>query len=222
MLPQAHRRLLSAVAALWALPQESLDQYLTLRKPSLTQTATDVHVGRASLPRAAQPPNPESAMPGKALLKQVCRLGANCAPAPPLAHMQKPLNILTLHSHPVRPAAEGLRLWKFLSARTLQWSALRTGGQHRHDCPCPKTALSREWCVQGKAFAATGHVMRSMEAVAVAASQQEPVLLVGETGTGKTTLVQHLAEQASLPEFLISLRQTSSSSAQPQHGVDQM
>ena len=56
----------------------------------------------------------------------------------------------------------------------------------------------------------------------MAASQQEPVLLVGETGTGKTTLVQHLAEQASLPEFLISLRQTSSSSAQPQHGVDQM
>lgn len=39
--------------------------------------------------------------------------------------------------------------------------------------------------------------MRSMEAVAVAASQQEPVLLVGETGTGKTTLVQHLAEQVS-------------------------
>ena len=87
-------------------------------------------------------------------------------------------------------------------------SALRTGGQHRHDRPCLKTALSRERCVQGKAFAATGHVMRSMEAVAVAASQQEPMLLVGETGTGKTTLVQHLAEQASLASFLISLQQT--------------
>ena len=49
--------------------------------------------------------------------------------------------------------------------------------------------------LQGKAFAATGHVMRSLEAVTVAASQEEPVLLVGETGTGKTTLVQHLAEQ---------------------------
>ncbi len=50
--------------------------------------------------------------------------------------------------------------------------------------------------------------MRSMEAVAVAASQQEPMLLVGETGTGKTTLVQRLAEQASLASFLISLQQT--------------
>ena len=59
------------MAALWALPQESLDQYLTLRKPSLTKTASDVHVGRASLPRAAQPPDPELAMPAKALLKQV-------------------------------------------------------------------------------------------------------------------------------------------------------
>ena len=57
--------------------------------------------------------------------------------------------------------------------------------------------------LQGKAFAATGHVMRSLEAVAVAASQQEPVLLVGETGTGKTTLVQHLAEQVG---FLPALR----------------
>ena len=114
------------MAALWALPQESLDQYLSLRKPSLIQTASDVHVGRASLPRAAQPPGPDSAMPGKALLKQVCRLGADCAPAPALAHMQKPLNILTLHSHPVRPAAWVLRLWKFLCDRTLQGSALRT------------------------------------------------------------------------------------------------
>lgn len=45
--------------------------------------------------------------------------------------------------------------------------------------------------------------MRSLEAVALAASQQEPVLLVGETGTGKTTLVQHLAEQVG---FLPALR----------------
>ncbi len=51
--------------------------------------------------------------------------------------------------------------------------------------------------LQGIAFAETGHFMRWMEAIAVAISQQEPVLLVGETGTGKTTLIQHLAEQVS-------------------------
>lgn len=47
----------------------------------------------------------------------------------------------------------------------------------------------------GRSFARTGHAMRTMEAVAVAAAQHEPVLLVGETGTGKTTLVQEIAQQ---------------------------
>jgi midasin len=44
-------------------------------------------------------------------------------------------------------------------------------------------------------FAPTGHVLRNMERVAVAASRNEPVLLVGETGTGKTTLVQQICKQ---------------------------
>ena len=34
-----------------------------------------------------------------------------------------------------------------------------------------------------------------MERVAAAVSLAEPVLLVGETGTGKTTLVQQIAKQ---------------------------
>lgn len=37
--------------------------------------------------------------------------------------------------------------------------------------------------------------MRLLESVGVALQQQEPALLVGETGTGKTTLVQRLADQ---------------------------
>ena len=44
-------------------------------------------------------------------------------------------------------------------------------------------------------FAPTGHALRNLERVAVAASVGEPALLVGETGTGKTTLVQQLARQ---------------------------
>ena len=42
-------------------------------------------------------------------------------------------------------------------------------------------------------FSHTGHALRVMERVAAALSQQEPVLLVGETGTGKTTTLSHLA-----------------------------
>lgn len=48
--------------------------------------------------------------------------------------------------------------------------------------------------VRKSRFARTGQAIRAMEAVAVAIPQQEPVLLVGETGTGKTTLVQQIAE----------------------------
>lgn len=46
-----------------------------------------------------------------------------------------------------------------------------------------------------QAFAETGHAMRLLEAAAAAVAQSEPLLLAGETGTGKTALVQHLATQ---------------------------
>lgn len=46
-------------------------------------------------------------------------------------------------------------------------------------------------------FAYTGHALRVMERVAAALAQNEPVLLVGETGTGKTTTLSHLANMVS-------------------------
>lgn len=39
----------------------------------------------------------------------------------------------------------------------------------------------------------TRHAMVTLERVAACVALGEPVLLVGETGTGKTTAVQHLA-----------------------------
>ena len=44
-------------------------------------------------------------------------------------------------------------------------------------------------------FSNNGHTARLLERVAVAIQQREPVLLVGETGVGKTTGIQHLALQ---------------------------
>ena len=37
--------------------------------------------------------------------------------------------------------------------------------------------------------------MQALEGVAAALSHKEAVLLTGETGTGKTSIVQHLASQ---------------------------
>ncbi|KAG7670517.1 hypothetical protein KSW81_003079 [Nannochloris sp. 'desiccata'] len=61
-------------------------------------------------------------------------------------------------------------------------------------------------------FAQTGHAMRHMERVAVAAVNAEPVLLVGETGTGKTTLVQEIASQVGAKLVVVNLSQQTDSS----------
>lgn len=42
-------------------------------------------------------------------------------------------------------------------------------------------------------FSSTGHSLRMMERIAACLSQAEPVLLVGETGTGKTTMLSRVA-----------------------------
>jgi energy-coupling factor transporter ATP-binding protein EcfA2 len=46
---------------------------------------------------------------------------------------------------------------------------------------------------KSETFAQTNHALRLMESVGVCIRENEPVLLVGETGCGKTTLVQQLA-----------------------------
>ncbi|CAO2580319.1 MDN1, partial [Lemmus lemmus] len=49
-------------------------------------------------------------------------------------------------------------------------------------------------------FAATRPSSILLEQLAVCVSQGEPVLLVGETGTGKTSAVQHLAYATGIRE----------------------
>ena len=58
-------------------------------------------------------------------------------------------------------------------------------------------------------FAMTNHVLRVLESVAVAVRQAEPCLLVGETGTGKTTVVQRLAEALDQKLTVVNLSQQS-------------
>jgi len=50
-----------------------------------------------------------------------------------------------------------------------------------------------------------------MQAVAAAVHHREPVLLAGETGTGKTSLVQHLASCVGAHMVVVNLNQQSDS-----------
>ena len=61
-------------------------------------------------------------------------------------------------------------------------------------------------------FATTSGVLRIMESVCVAIKQAEPCLLVGETGTGKTTLIQQLARTFGYKLHVINLSQQSEAS----------
>lgn len=58
-------------------------------------------------------------------------------------------------------------------------------------------------------FASTTHAKRLLEQIAVAVKMQEPVLLVGETGIGKTTVVQQLAETLGHKLIAVNLSQQS-------------
>lgn len=62
-----------------------------------------------------------------------------------------------------------------------------------------------------RTFANTGNTLRSLERVACSVKHNEPILLVGETGTGKTTLVQHLAVRLGVPLTVLNLSQQSDS-----------
>lgn len=60
-------------------------------------------------------------------------------------------------------------------------------------------------------FAFTRHSLTLLESLAVCVSQAEPVLLVGETGTGKTSAVQYLATLCNRALVVINMSQQSDS-----------
>ncbi|KAJ3293693.1 AAA ATPase midasin [Borealophlyctis nickersoniae] len=66
--------------------------------------------------------------------------------------------------------------------------------------------------VAKRPFAATGPSLRLLERLAVCANLCEPVLLVGETGTGKTSVVQYLADLVGQKLVAVNMSQQSDSS----------
>ncbi|CUS14036.1 unnamed protein product [Tuber aestivum] len=69
----------------------------------------------------------------------------------------------------------------------------------------------RRGYAQTRPFATTNHAARLLEQIGVAIRLAEPVLLVGETGTGKTTVVQQLADMTRFNLTVINLSQQTES-----------
>ncbi|KAJ3224894.1 AAA ATPase midasin [Clydaea vesicula] len=71
---------------------------------------------------------------------------------------------------------------------------------------------SNRYMMHSGTFATLSHSRRLMEKLAVCIFMNEPVLLVGETGTGKTTVVQHLAGLLNKNLQVVNMSQQSDSS----------
>lgn len=70
---------------------------------------------------------------------------------------------------------------------------------------------SSKRAMSSRPFSTNDYTLRLLEKVAVAVDRQEPLLLVGETGTGKTTTIQYLAEQLGRKLIAFNLSQQSES-----------
>lgn len=72
----------------------------------------------------------------------------------------------------------------------------------------PKARISlQKKSANTTSFATTNHSLRLMEQISVSIQMDEPVLLVGETGTGKTTVVQQLGKLLHRPLTVINVSQ---------------
>lgn len=97
-----------------------------------------------------------------------------------------------------QPAAVGVQAGTFSVGRARLPCMLGKFGPSSHEMLMGSS-------VKPSKFAFTTHSTQTMQSIAVAVQMSEPLLLVGESGTGKTTIIQHIAQQVQL--FHYSLQQ---------------
>ncbi|KAL5115386.1 AAA ATPase midasin [Pleosporales sp. CAS-2024a] len=85
-----------------------------------------------------------------------------------------------------------------------------SGSIHIGRARLPKHRISKP-ATTTRPFSTNHYTLRLLERIAVAVDRQEPLLLVGETGTGKTTCIQYLAEQLGRKLVAFNLSQQSES-----------
>lgn len=98
-------------------------------------------------------------------------------------------------------------LHSFIPHYNASENTIKIGRFVKGDCDVIK-ANSR----QSNVFAYTNHALRHMEQLAISIHLHEHVLLIGETGTGKTTIVQHLSHVFGKKLIVLNMSQQSDSS----------
>jgi midasin len=105
--------------------------------------------------------------------------------------------------------------------RVPEMAVRRNRSDNRSELSVGRVVLSRAPATQAAServlpvsrnFAATKESLKLMEQISAAIQLNEAVLLVGETGTGKTTVVQHVASLLSRPFTALNLSQQSEAS----------
>ncbi|KAL2846546.1 hypothetical protein BJX68DRAFT_268630 [Aspergillus pseudodeflectus] len=91
-----------------------------------------------------------------------------------------------------------------------QGSNLMLGRETCHKVKVPSGSISKMAAASSR-FATTRAALKLMEQVAASVEMAEPVLLVGETGIGKTTVIQHLATLMRQKLTVVNLSQQSES-----------
>ena len=86
-------------------------------------------------------------------------------------------------------------------------SSLHVGRTNIAKTRSPQRIRPPDNASSSRPFAMTGQVLRTLESVAVTVKMAEPCLLVGETGTGKTTIIQQLAHSLGHSLTVLNLSQ---------------
>lgn len=108
-----------------------------------------------------------------------------------------------------------LRVQYCLNARMPSFSidaSVRIGRLVLPKSTTPEHNPTLKFQIRKKPFALTSHSLRCLEAIGAAVNMNEPCLLVGETGTGKTAAVQQLADFMGRKLVVVNLSQQSEAS----------
>lgn len=81
----------------------------------------------------------------------------------------------------------------------------------RSTLTCNPLTITTHTYQTSSSFSYTAPTLRLLQRIAVCVESKEPVLLVGETGTGKTSSVQYLAEKTNRKLIVINMNQQSES-----------